>query len=544
MVSLRKMPIRLKIMILSFGIVLFTLLIGGIMLIGNLFQGKEEGLGERGLMTGRIVANLPEIKDSIVKARGWKTINPIVERIRTINQVDYIVVLNMNRIRFSHPIEKQLGTVSSGKDEGAAFAEHSYVSKAKGEQGTAIRSFVPIVNDSFEQIGVVLVGNMLPSFWNILLSIRVEIMIIALLTIAFGIIGSYLLARHVKEQTFWMEPYEIARVLKERTTVFQAMHEGVIAVDRDERLVVFNEKAKEILHIEIDVNDALMSTVLKDKVMVQQLRGQTAAYNETLRVHEKLIMLNRIPIEIENERIGCVVVFQDRTEVTKMAEELTGVKAFVDALRVQNHEHMNKLHTIAGLIQLEENERALEYVFQTTQKQASLTRFMMQRIKSYSIAGLLISKIRRGEELGIDVRVDGQTSIKAFPTVFNDHDMVLILGNLIENAIDACAISEIKQKRINITIYQNETDCMIKIIDNGIGIVDTDRMFEKGYTTKGKSGSGIGLYLIQQMISKAEGTISVDSVLHQGTQIIITIPMMLRKEGFRDKRFRSESIAD
>ncbi|WP_099159748.1 ATP-binding protein [Virgibacillus ndiopensis] len=541
---LRKMPIRLKIMILSFGIVLFTLLIGGIILIGNIYQGKENQLGDRGLMTGRIVANLPEIKESVVQSEGWKVINPIVERIRTINQVDYIVVLNMNRIRFSHPIASRLGTISSGKDEGAAFAEHSYVSKAKGEQGTAVRSFVPIMNEEFEQIGVVIVGNMLPSLLTILSSFQVEIIAIALLTLVFGMIGSYLLARHVKQQTFFMEPYEMARVLKERTTVFQAMHEGVIAVDRDERLVVFNEKAKEILNIEIEVNGEQLETILNDSVVAKQLRKKTAVYNETIRVGEKLIVLNRIPIELENELIGCVVIFQDRTDVTKMAEELTGVKAFVDALRLQNHEHMNKLHTIAGLIQLEENDKALEYVFDTTKNQEEMMKFILDRIKNYSIAGLFISKIRRGEELGIDVWIHNNSRLDRFPLMLNHHDFVMILGNLLENAFDAFADFDRKNKRIEVYVFQNKEVCTIQVSDNGKGIVDHTRIFDKGFTTKGGDGSGIGLYLIKQIVTKAGGTIDVQSRLNKGTQFFLQLPMTLEGEHIDEKRSANKSAVN
>src|SRR5699024_241298 len=181
--GLKNLPIRLKIMILSFGIVLFSLLIGGITVIGNKYQGEEEQLGERGLMTGRIVANLPEVKEGLIQPDGWETVNPAVERMRAVNHVDYITVLNMNRIRYSHPLDEKLGTLSSGKDEGAALAEHSYVTKAKGEQGTFVRSFVPIMNDNYEQIGVVIVGNELPSFLGILSSIRFEVIVITILTL-------------------------------------------------------------------------------------------------------------------------------------------------------------------------------------------------------------------------------------------------------------------------------------------------------------------------------------------------------------------------
>ena len=85
---------------------------------------------------------------------------------------------------------------------------------------------------------------------------------------------------------------------------------------------------------------------------------------------------------IDNRVVGAVAICQDRTEVVKMAEELTGVRNFVDALRVQNHEHMNKLHTIAGLIQLGKSEKALELAFETSTKQENLDQFLKDSIKN------------------------------------------------------------------------------------------------------------------------------------------------------------------
>ncbi|SFB12042.1 two-component system, CitB family, sensor histidine kinase DctS [Lentibacillus halodurans] len=525
--GLKKLPIRLKIMILSFGIVLFSLLIGGITVIGNIYHGEEEQLGDRGLMTGRIVANLPEVKEGLAKPNGWEVVNPAVEQMQTVNQVDYIVVLNMNRIRYSHPLEHQLGTISSGKDEGAAFAEHSYVSKAKGEQGTAVRSFVPVMNEDHEQIGVVIVGNMLPSFPAILSSIRLEIMVISLLILAFGITGAYLLAKHVKQQTFFMEPYEMARVLEERTTVFQAMHEGVIAVDRDEKIVVFNDKAKEILGIHQEVSGKLLKTILSGNEIIDHLRKQSKKFNETVRIDDRLIMLNRIPIKVEKELVGSVVIFQDKTDVTTMAEELTGVKAFVDALRVQNHEYMNKLHTIAGLIQLDQNEQALEYVFQITNQQEKRSKYILERIHNYRIAGLLISKIRRGEELGIEVTLHESSQLEAFPPMVNAHDFVRILGNMIENSFDALKAYAIQGKHVEIVIIQDSETCILEVSDNGKGIIlkDQQHIFQKGYTTKGEDGSGLGLYLIKQIVTRAEGMVNVHSSLHKGTTMVIKLPM-------------------
>ncbi|TCT18273.1 two-component system sensor histidine kinase DctS [Melghiribacillus thermohalophilus] len=535
--SLKRMPIKLKIMILSFGVVLFCLMIGGIILIGNIYQDRERELGERGLMIGRMVANLPEVKDYITETEGWRKLNPMIDQIRTINRADYIVVLNMNRIRYSHPIEEKLGTISSGKDEGAAFAEHSYVSKAKGELGVSVRSFVPIMNDQHEQIGVVVVGNVMPTLKEILSNIQTEILLTLLLTGLFGVIGSWLLARHLKDQTFQLEPHEIARILQERTAIFQAMNEGVIAVDRHGVIVVFNDKAKKIFGIHDDVIGKRPEDLAGYSSLRQFLLDQSDLENEIVFVGDKHILTNRVPVQVEGEKVGILTIFLDQTDVTKMAEELSGVKAFVDALRVQNHEHMNKLHTIAGLIQLDQKERALDYVFEVTEGQKKLSRFLTKNIQDYSVAGLLISKVQRGNELGIEVQIDENTSLKNYPAHMDGNDFVIILGNLIENSFDALRGDKKQEKLVYVSIVEKKDSIQISVEDNGRGMNSEiiEHIFEKGYTTKKNEGSGIGLYLVQKMAEKAKGKIEVISHPGEGTSFYLQFPLEM-EENMNEQR--------
>ncbi|MFG6115305.1 ATP-binding protein [Halobacillus sp. MO56] len=529
--KLKHMPIRWKITILSFGVVLFSIVIGGIIVIGNTIESKEDALGKQAMITGRTVANLPDIKEYLVEPGGWTKINPIVERIRTVNDADYIVILNMNRIRYSHPVSEKLGKVSSGKDEGPAFAEHSYTAKAQGEMGTAIRAFVPIMNNEHEQIGIAIVGNILPSVGEILFDIKNEILFILFLTALFGVTGSWLLARHLKQQTFRLEPHEIVQLLVERTATFQAMNEGIIAIDKEGKVTILNDKAKQILGIEGDWVGQPIEAVIRETKLLKVLREGIPVYHEEMRIGDKLIMSTRVPIRVENEIVGAVAVFQDRTDATRLAEELTGVKAFVDALRVQNHEHLNKLHTIAGLIQLGKKEQALQFVFDASEKQEELSRFLITKMKDYSISGLLLSKVSRGREIGVDVSIDETSELKAYPPLLDKHDFVLILGNLIENAFHSFQGVKRDQKWVDISISQNDHVCTIAVEDNGKGIPkeQIDHIFEKGYTTKGKEGSGFGLYLINNVVEKGLGEVEVISQEGEGTSILLTFPMSLEE---------------
>ncbi|MYL30920.1 GHKL domain-containing protein [Halobacillus halophilus] len=538
--SLKRMPIRWKITILSFGMVLFSLMIGGILIVGHTVETKEEELGERALLTGQTIANLPEVRNNLQEPRGWKNIQPVVEQMRTVYQSNYIVVLNMNRIRYSHPVEDELGSLSSGRDEGPAFAEHSYTSKAKGESGTAVRGFVPVMDENHEQIGVVVVGEILPSMGEIIWAMKNEIGIVLLLTSLFGIAGSWLLARHLKEQMFALEPHEIVQLYEERTAAFEAMNEGIVTVDASGKVTLMNQKARILLHFTGLSKGKSLHNLTPGLKLDHVLTVGEPVFNREIRAGMKLLLFTSIPIKVEGRYAGAVLIFQDRTEVTRLAEELTGVKAFVDALRVQNHEHRNKLHTIAGMIQLEQNEEALQYVFDISEKQEKLSRSLLAAFQDYSIAGLLLSKIARGKELGIDVSVEEDSGLPVFPPLWDHHDMVLILGNLIENAFHAFEGIQQDEKTIRVAVLQDEETCSIIVEDNGIGMSPSisRQMYTKGFSTKGDHGSGIGLYLVKNLVDQAMGKITVKSTEGEGTTMIIDLPLII-EEGQDEQAVRN-----
>ena len=96
---MKQLPIRWKIMILSYAVVIFSLLIGGLVIVANIQQTEEQDLRIRAMNTARTVAGVSDVKTAIQQPNGWETINPVVEEIRIINEADYIVVLNMDKIR-------------------------------------------------------------------------------------------------------------------------------------------------------------------------------------------------------------------------------------------------------------------------------------------------------------------------------------------------------------------------------------------------------------------------------------------------------------
>lgn len=528
--KIKHLSMNSKIVLLTFFIIAFSFLVAGIFLLSNLAQEHEETLGQRAMLIARTISDIPDIQKQLEQSdlqQAQQIVNGIVHEIEIINKAKYIVVMNMDRIKLSHPSPKQLGEKSNSTDMHAAFSENYYISKAVGEQGKVIRAFVPILNEQKKQIGVVVVGIDLPTFTDILNENIKEIFVTVLLSILFSTWGAFALGRHIKRQMFGLEPQEIAKVYVERTETFNAMHEGIIAVDKNMMITIFNKKASRILGVGGNPKKYIgknIYDVLPDTRLPEIVESGRAVYNQEIYVNNHSILSNRIPIFVNGETAGAVAVFKDLTEFKQLAEELTGVKAFVQALRIQTHEYKNKLHTIAGLLQLGHHQQALNYLSQVKIQHDQVTKFLNERIYNENISGLLLSKISRGTELGIKVTIDEESQLTRFPELLDHHDFVLLFGNLIENAFDALIGIERDQKEVSISIDDNDGMLAIMVSDNGIGIPkeNLEKIFENGFSTKQNENRGIGLFLIHEIVKKGNGTIEITSEVGKGTTFILT----------------------
>ncbi len=132
---MKNISLRLKMFIFSFIIVIFSIATSGAIMIHNLAVALEKEFGARAIAIARTVSQLTDVQNNVGKPTGFDVIQPIAERIRLTTDVDYIVIIDMNRIRYSHPSEKRLGTVFEGGDEIEAFSQHEYISKARGVLG-------------------------------------------------------------------------------------------------------------------------------------------------------------------------------------------------------------------------------------------------------------------------------------------------------------------------------------------------------------------------------------------------------------------------
>lgn len=301
-----------KIAILSFLLVFLSVILAGVIIVNRISHKMEQEIGHRAIAIARTVAQLREIQENLSKAEGSKAIQPLAERIRIATGVEYIVIFNMDKIRYSHPYLDRIGTVFNDGDEEPSLHRKEYLSQAVGVVGPSVRAFVPVLADEgTRQVGVVAVGIVVPTIRQIISTLRFELYSSILIGLVFGIFSSFYLASNIKKNMFSLEPNEIARMLEERVAIFQAMDDGVVALDVENRITVINEKACRLAGI----TGKVLGVQLKDLVafhgLMDLLEANDPSETTELILHQTRVLVNFLPVRVKDLVVGRVITIKE-----------------------------------------------------------------------------------------------------------------------------------------------------------------------------------------------------------------------------------------
>ncbi|MCB2292240.1 sensor histidine kinase [Clostridium algoriphilum] len=508
--------------------VIIFIVIGGIGIVTyyQVQTSVETQMGNNAMDLAVTIASIDTIEKTLATSKDYKTVQKTIESFSGKTRFKYIIVMDMKGIKYSYPYGKSLGKrYADGGEKRVITKGESYVAKDKNVLITAIRAFVPIYYHD-KQVGAVLVGLLTDTVYAELSTRLLYLKIALVVGLLIGILGAAILANIIKKSIFGLEPKEIALLLGQRDIVLQNLKNGIIAIDKDGKIILFNKIAKIILELEDQDKGKNVAELNSNftREMTRVLRAQKAVYNQEIKIHYgKILMCSHTLLKnYKDEIIGVVSSFQDLTEVKNMAEELTGSKKMTCALRSQNHEFLNKLHTISGLIELEEYDEAIKYISHISKLRGKVSDILSKRIKNAHIAGLLLAKYNKATEAKISVDFDTNSYLDKIPENITVDEICSVLGNLIENSIEE--LVKFENGKIYIRLNSNNESLRIKIQDNGPGIKDNirEKIFTRGFTTK-QGNRGFGLNIVKQIIDYADGDISI--LQENGTIWNICIPM-------------------
>lgn len=506
-------------------VVIFSLLVTDILISHNVERTTEDSQAEKAKTIAHIVANDSIVIDGLVGKADTSAIQTYTNRILKNTGVQFIVVMDMDGIRKSHPDPQKIGHHFIGGDEGPVLKGKEHVSLAEGTLGISMRVFVPIFSETGEQLGAVAVGISADNVKERVKESRHIIYIGVGVGVLVGIIGAILLARHIKKSLFGLEPHRIAKILEERNTMLQSVKEGIIAVDKEARVTLINNEAKRLFKksgLEEDFIGKDVELYMPNSRIKEVLQTGEVQLNEEQNIYGITIVTNRVPLYVKGEIVGAIATFRDKTEIRKLAEELTGIRLYAEALRAQSHEFMNKMHVVLGLTHMKQYEELQKYISGMVSEHQYEIGGVMKRIKSPVFAGFLLGKLSYAREKNIKLIISEDSYMPEIDDESIIHELITIVGNLIDNALEA--VTNCEQKQVEVKIQQGDI-LTITVQDTGKGIQEKEieELFTKGYSTKGDN-RGYGLYLVKESIQRINGEIHMHSLVGKGTTITIEIP--------------------
>ncbi|CAA9294748.1 MAG: Tricarboxylate transport sensor protein TctE [uncultured Friedmanniella sp.] len=378
-------------------------------------------------------------------------------------------------------------------------------------------------NQPARQLGIAIAAQTSLTRWSSLASAAPTLLTYLGAAMILGTVGSLLLARWIKRQTLGMEPADMVAFAEQREAIFAGIAEGVLALDTRNEITFVNPLATALLSLPANsVGQSLRELGIEGRLLDVLTATGSHEPDEVVIRAGRVLVLNRMPVVHNGRTIGSVTTLRDRTELAEVESELGAFRGTADLLRAQAHEFGNQLHTISGLIEIGEYDEVVGFVDTLVEKRASLDLTIARRVQDRSVAALLLAKAALAAEKKVVLRVSDRTGLSPLRTE-SSFDVATVLGNLIDNGIDAVITAGRDDRWVEVEIRQSDTSVELAVTDSGPGIEAelATEVFEHGYTTKAAQGGerGIGLALTL-LICKRRGGEVVASNTPDGAQFI------------------------
>jgi sensor histidine kinase regulating citrate/malate metabolism len=452
------------------------------------------------------VADAPGVVDALDDPDPSASIQPFAERVRRDTGTDFVVVMGLDRTRYSHPDPAQLGRPFIG-DLGGAPQGRAFTQEYTGTLGPSMRAVVP-VRDRGEVVALVSVGITLERIDRQLERRLLPILLAAAAVLALGALGAWLISRRLRRQTHGMGAAEITRMYEYYDSVLHAVREGLLLIDDAGRVQLVNDEAARLLGTPIDAVGRRVTDLGLPDPLGRSLLAGTAGPDEIRLVGDRVLVVNQADAHWQGETVGSVVTLRDHTELQAVSGELDSVRGLAESLRAQNHEAANRLHTVVSLIELGRVEDAVEFATEELESAQLLTDTVVGAVGEPVVAAVLLGKSAQASERGIDLVIDEATRVSGL--VLEPRDVVTVLGNLLDNAFDAVAESE--QRRVQVRVVADDSVLDLEVSDSGPGLPDgaADQVFRRGWSTKRGDdavGRGLGLALVGQVVRRYGGRV-------------------------------------
>lgn len=544
---------------LLLGLLALTLLAGSLSFL-NARDTLYRAEGEKVLATARLLAVEPGVVEAYAHEHPERLLQPIAGDVSGRAGVSWVTFLSLDGTRLSHWMPDWVGSQYPGRLEPAISGAEFVETSTTGEAGPSVRALVPVragrtLGEGSGQegpvVGVVSVGQRIS---QLDIAVRAEIPrlvgLAAIIAVA-GLLTSWAIGRYLDRTTLGMGPEQLAANFTFLDTALHNVLVGILLFSRNGRLQLYNDRAADLLELPAPGTGshgtgrraarAVVGTATADldlpEPLAELLASRRDAEDELFAVGDRILVVNQHPARPvrgrgRGEVTGTVVTLYDRTHVQEMNRELESTRSLTDALRSQTHEHANRLHTLYSLLELDRPDQARELIAQSLDATGTGSGPAAAAEAEPALDALMLAKAAQARERGVAMAHRNEVDS---PTGIPSQHLVTLMGNLLDNAIDAAAgpDPEPADRWVDAEARLEGRWLVLQVADGGPGPAEADRerIFELGFSTKpaGPAGRGVGLALVRQTARQLGG--DVELVQDSGTVFTVELPLRERGTG-------------
>ncbi|WP_351223211.1 sensor histidine kinase [Streptomyces sp. NPDC002133] len=464
------------------------------------------------------VADSPSVVAAVRTPDPTAVLQPYAERVRKDTGVTFVVIMAPDGTRWTHPEPDEIGRTYLGHiDE--ALSGRTYSETYTGTLGPSVRTVAP-VRDGGRIVALVSAGITIDR-----ISEQVRQQVTALLGMAgaalvLGGVGTYVSNARLRRHTHGMNAAELSAMHDYHQAALHAVREGLVMLDWQRRIALINDGARELLGLDADAVGKGVGELGLPPGLTGALLASEPRIDELHLTADRVLVVSTQPV-VGGERRGTVVTLRDHTELQSLTGELDSERGFTQALRAQAHEAANRLHTVVSLIELGRVDEAVQFATAELELAQALTDRVVTAVAEPVLAALLLGKAAQANESGVELVLtdDSRLDDGVLPPWLPQRDLVTILGNLIDNAVEAASgtggvpaqrAAGTARARVTVTVRTDEDELVLRVADTGPGVRagDVDAVFQRGWSTRGP-GRGLGLALVRQAAHRGRGTVEV-----------------------------------
>ncbi|MFB0620209.1 SpoIIE family protein phosphatase [Streptomyces sp. AGS-58] len=268
----------------------------------------------RSLAVAETFAHAPGTAAALRSPDPTAVLQPRAEATRRATGVDFVVVMNTDGIRYTHPRTDRIGRKFVGTIA-PALAGGTVTEHVTGTIGPLVQVVVPVRDPAGKVVGLVSAGVTTAHVGGAADQQLPLLLAAAAAALALATAGTALVSRRLLRQTRGLGPYEMTRMYEHHDAVLHAVREGVLIVGGDGRLLLANDEAHRLLDLPEDAERRHVLELGLDDETAGLLASGRIATDEVHLVKDRLLAVNQRPTDLRGGPPGSVTTLRDSTEL-------------------------------------------------------------------------------------------------------------------------------------------------------------------------------------------------------------------------------------